>query len=243
MDELLNLIPKFFGDLEITYLDDTIYIGECLIIGLEIDDLSNYYIYVYSISKCNISGTHSLKLLDELLPMIPSIKYITLYDQSYIKIRKISISLAMIFMMSEGKTWYNKLGYYQNTYIEDKKNWDEINNMNFYDVIKISFTYSRSGKLYYSLDRIYHLMNSSFSDSEKKSLDFYLNFFINFIFEKWLVYYDDVITVSDAGRLIKERLKYDINDENLYLNYVIIILMSPLYKYDDGKLLKKILHS
>lgn len=69
-------------------------------------------IYIHNLNKCSTnSGTANLHLLENFARASGFIK-IELLDASHLDIcDSISVSLAFITILSEGQSWYNKLGY------------------------------------------------------------------------------------------------------------------------------------
>ncbi len=69
-------------------------------------------IYIHNLNKCSTnSGTANLQLLENYA-RASRIKKIELLDASHLNIcDSVSVSLAFITILTEGQSWYNKLGY------------------------------------------------------------------------------------------------------------------------------------
>jgi hypothetical protein len=64
------------------------------------------------LDKCGIQGSESIKMVEEALKTIPSIKEIKLTDASTISVCGQSIKMSCLKILSKGESWYNSLGYY-----------------------------------------------------------------------------------------------------------------------------------
>ena len=68
------------------------------------------------LEKCGITGSQSLKKVEELASIIPRIKSISLTDTSSIEKCGHMIDLALLKILTKGQSWYNSLKYKSSTY-------------------------------------------------------------------------------------------------------------------------------
>lgn len=77
-------------------------------------------IYVSSLHKCGFSGSEILKKIEKFARLLQHVNKITITDISTIKICGMSISLAMLKIITKGESWYNSLGYRSVDYDDEK---------------------------------------------------------------------------------------------------------------------------
>jgi hypothetical protein len=91
-------------------------------------------LYIHSLQKCSINGTETLKKLEELAKSISHINELGLLDasvieKSCIKDKETKIfhfSLRLLKILTNGRSWYNSLGYVSDNYEEELKHNTEI---------------------------------------------------------------------------------------------------------------------
>jgi hypothetical protein len=111
----------------------------CLIFYFE-NDLSD--LYIVSLAKCGPphdlrSGTMLLNMIDALAGLIPECKTITLQDESTVRRCSYVLDLAFLTIWLTGISWYNQLGYKQQSYEFDTKHNHKIRNMLIRDAVPI----------------------------------------------------------------------------------------------------------
>jgi len=100
---------------------------ECLTIHFLLDNIR-----IEKLSKCGEnSGTYLLSKIENLAKSMKNIQYITLLDTSEVKMYDCNIDLAILKILTEGKSWYNKLGYFSSDYENEKIHNAEYINMEF----------------------------------------------------------------------------------------------------------------
>jgi len=100
---------------------------ECLTIHFLLDNIR-----IEKLSKCGEnSGTYLLNKIEDLAKSMKNIQYITLLDTSEVKMYDCNIDLAILKILTEGKSWYNKLGYFSSDYENEKIHNAEYINMEF----------------------------------------------------------------------------------------------------------------
>lgn len=75
------------------------------------------YIYITSLNKCGITGSNSLKKVEEVAKLL--LKSIKLMDASTINKCGVELDLAIIKILTNGQSWYNSLGYYSDNYKDE----------------------------------------------------------------------------------------------------------------------------
>jgi hypothetical protein len=90
----------------------------CLDISFE-KDLSQ--IYINRLNKCgeNRTGSDLLRMVDQLVKLIPQCKAIELYDEAYTYKCGTGIKLSKLEILKTGQSWYNKHGYKQENYDDE----------------------------------------------------------------------------------------------------------------------------
>jgi hypothetical protein len=100
---------------------------ECLTIHFLLDNIR-----IEKLSKCGEnSGTYLLNKIEDLAKSMKHIHYITLLDTSEVKMYDCNIDLAILKILTEGESWYNKWGYFSNDYENEKIHNAEYINMEF----------------------------------------------------------------------------------------------------------------
>jgi hypothetical protein len=89
--------------------------------AITIDEEGPEELYVANLDKCGISGSETLKKIEEFARM-SGFKKITLSDMSTIFVCKQLIDLATLKILTKGESWYNSLGYKSINYDNEKKN-------------------------------------------------------------------------------------------------------------------------
>ena len=87
----------------------------CLSLTFEEDD-----IFISMLEKCGITGSQSLKKVEELATIMPNIKTISLTDASSIEKCNYIIDLALLKILTKGESWYNSLGYTINKNVSER---------------------------------------------------------------------------------------------------------------------------
>lgn len=110
----------------------------CLSLTFEEDN-----IFISMLAKCGITGSQSLRNVEELARIIPNIKSISLTDASSIEKCNYMIDLALLKILTKGQSWYNSLGYKSDGYDSEVANNSKFMNMDcktfFDEVFKKSF--------------------------------------------------------------------------------------------------------
>ena len=90
----------------------------CLDISFE-KDLSQ--LYIHRLNKCgeNRTGSDLLRMVDQLVNLIPQCKAIELYDEAYTYKCGTGIELSKLEILKTGQSWYNKHGYKQENYDDE----------------------------------------------------------------------------------------------------------------------------
>lgn len=96
----------------------------CLSLTFEEDN-----IFISMLEKCGITGSQSLRKVEELARIIPRIKSISLTDASSIEECSHMIDLALLKILTKGHSWYNSLGYKSSTYDIEVANNSKYMNM------------------------------------------------------------------------------------------------------------------
>jgi hypothetical protein len=76
-------------------------------------------LYIDNLYKCNISGSQVLNMLENFCRQSEITKIVLSDTSNIIFCNKIKISLAYIYLLATGQSWYNKLGYINEFYIEN----------------------------------------------------------------------------------------------------------------------------
>ena len=122
------------------------------------DDEGKRTLYIDKLYKCNLSGNQILERFDKFVEQLNkdgyNIKYITLTDASYIiwksRTSKITINLARLKIISNGLSWYNSRGYYQEKYNDEKLFWDLIRESSFGEFLNLDLIKYQRGNVVYS---------------------------------------------------------------------------------------------
>ncbi len=133
--EQIDIIRQIFSESEYVVVKQTdgsydieTYDDFCFTIKV-----GNDYIYISTLTKCNISGTEILKKIEKLAKYIPGITKITCLDGSVIMkkcgTKEKMLSLAYLKLLTKGQSWYNSLGYVSDNYEEELAHNAEIINM------------------------------------------------------------------------------------------------------------------
>ena len=149
----------------------------CLIFYFE-NDLSD--LYIVSLAKCGPihdlrSGTMLLNMIDALAGLIPECKTITLQDESTVRRCSYVLDLAFLTIWLTGISWYNQLGYKQQSYEFDTNHNHKIRNMLIRDAVPILLAssefmdgpyYPKFVKYKQKLDASLKLVNADLTVSE-----------------------------------------------------------------------------
>lgn len=108
-----------------------VFLDDCCLANILLYGGNNDNLHITQISKCeHVSGTVILDKIEEFARII-GVKKITLGDDSKIIVPEcnIKISLAVLYFLSHGMTWYNSKGYLADTHHEytNQISKDEIN--------------------------------------------------------------------------------------------------------------------
>ena len=232
-------------------------------INIEIED--NYYmldsilhfylgedfIYIDYLNKNNMyTGTEILIKFENLIKMFPNIKYIELEDGANIYFQdsngnKFTFSLSTIQIMSNGMSWYNKFGYYQAGFIQDRRRFLNIIDCNFlltFDNIRKNISNINNEKKDYLYNNLTKVHNILFVNTENKNL--LILRCLNYLFDN-LFTIDEFFTIRDVGNFIKNCKNIN-NNTLIYVIYIILIFMETIFQYrwdnqpDNGLLIKHI---
>jgi hypothetical protein len=90
----------------------------CLDISFE-KDLSQ--LYIHRLNKCGeiCTGSDLLRMVDQLVNLIPQCNAIELYDEAYTYKCGTGIELSKLEILKTGQSWYNKHGYKQDNYDDE----------------------------------------------------------------------------------------------------------------------------
>ena len=110
-------------------------LGPCLKLRFKSDNVE-----IDKLDKCGIQGSESIKMVEEALKQIPTVKKIKLTDASTISVCEESIKLSCLKILSKGESWYNSLGYYSSKNPEWEKEANaEITEKSFHQFLNDSF--------------------------------------------------------------------------------------------------------
>jgi len=243
--KIIEKIPEYFDDI-INYTKHNHLICIGCIVNFLVKFNGKYYIELKKINKNEkYSGSLILNTLEKLFLNFQEIKYITLKDTSEIYIRNskndiFQQSLSLIYIMSSGVTWFNKFGYYQETFGVDMIFYNKIIDRNFFDLIdsiiseKIILGNREINYLYIHLLPVYKLIviNQEIV-SKKVIIDTCINF-LKYHLPAFMI--DEYDTIKDIGFWLKNTK--DFNDDSiLYLKNIILSLFSMIVKFQwDGNL-------
>jgi hypothetical protein len=76
-------------------------------------------LYIDNLYKCDISGSQVLNMLENFCRQSGITKIVLSDTSNIIFCNKIKLSLAYIYLLATGQSWYNKLGYINEFYIEN----------------------------------------------------------------------------------------------------------------------------
>jgi hypothetical protein len=76
-------------------------------------------LYIDNLYKCDISGSQVLNMLENFCRQSGIFKIVLSDTSNIVFCNKIKISLAYIYLLATGQSWYNKLGYINEFYIEN----------------------------------------------------------------------------------------------------------------------------
>jgi len=144
---------------------------ECLTIKFLSDNIR-----IEKLSKCGEnSGTDLLSKIENLAKSMKNIQYITLLDTSEVKMYDYNIDLAILKILTKGKSWYNQLGYFSNDYENEKIYNAEYANMKFDKLISSCRntikTYFKITKRENIIENIELLENKIKNKNENKNID------------------------------------------------------------------------
>ena len=240
---------EYFPDDKITYYKNNFIVSDCLDFYLIHDKV--HFIYIEELSKSKYSGTEILNKMKELCLFFPEIIYIKLLDASRIlledsKGNPINYTLSTLFIMISGMSWYNKHGYYQETFQKDYINYMSIINKNFRD----SFQYiidnieqlneDNDGFFYSNLREVYELI---YNEDAEQDNTFCITKCIKFVLNNISSSINENSTISEVGKFIKDNK--DIDDNTLYFKYIILTIFETVFKYqweNENKYLIKLLY-
>jgi hypothetical protein len=216
------------------------------------------YIYITSLNKCGITGSNSLKKVEEVAKLLPNIKSINLMDASTINKCGVELDLAIIKILTKGQSWYNSLGYYSDNYkdeIDHNKNILDLSCKDFFESVFEKcfekFLVSNSKEIINNTLKMYgnRKILKKKIETEQKKLDDYDNF-IRDETEKYILHRDAIIQKGvdlypyPENMSIQEYFTYILSDictteKSQWLSDIIkYIDESKVLKYDNQ--LKKI---
>ena len=235
-----DTIKLFFNNVIIEKDEDDIYIikseGNCLEFFIEKDN----NIGIKQLNKCKLSGGEILERIELFANHINS-KYIYLDDKSTLKIGDVEINFAILYILSNGYSWYNKFGFYQTNYILEKKKWNRIREMTFRECKSLFLNaaymepnnYYMYGLEYYSLLSDVEITKSNYIES---IIDCY-----NYLLENL----EDLVDmkIKEASSLIFIAIKDKIYENNMqnFTNYIFYIsLLAYIIEYTRYPLYKSL---
>jgi NAD-dependent DNA ligase len=144
---------------------------ECLTIKFLSDNIR-----IEKLSKCGEnSGTDLLSKIENLAKSMKNIQYITLLDTSEVKMHDYNIDLAILKILTKGKSWYNQLGYFSSDSENEKIHNAEYVNMKFDKLISSCRntikTYFKITKRENIIENIELLENKIKKKNENKNID------------------------------------------------------------------------
>ena len=190
------------------------------------------HLFINSISRSEkLSGTEIMKKIEKI-----NVKSISLYDDSTLLLfdsnkEDFSCRLSILYILSNGQSWYNNLGYYQENFNRNKYN--KIINSNFYETLLSIKKFNYSFDELFDLKRIFKIINKR----KENDNDEVLRFCFNYIFSKQL---DRTATCKEVGLFLKLN-RYNKEDSSIYFIIIILSLFEHLFDYPrEIKLIKHI---
>ncbi len=251
MEKVLTLLPKYFPFSELR-LEGHEYLlydenDECFL-GFELD---KSHFFVKDLVKTKIySGKEVLSLIELLCKEIPEIKDIIIEsDSSSLILNGFKINLLILSILYKGETYYTSLGYFDETYFEDKEQWEIIRGLKFDEIISISFNdyinFSNDednpiGKynIYHVLKTYSEMNNLSITNDKsfKMVVDLHCLFIVNLWNELYPEYIFDTLEMKEIGIIIYNKLKYQCSNIEyklfqLILNYTSLVLPTSFEWY------------
>jgi hypothetical protein len=105
----------------------------CLTIRL-IYSMNKIRVIIDKLSTCSISGTQLLENLEYMIRnYIKEAETIDIVDESIIRWNSVNISLAYLFILVKGYSWYNSIGYIQSNFVEQQMEWNIIRNLSLFE--------------------------------------------------------------------------------------------------------------
>lgn len=90
------------------------------------------HIYIERLGRCELKGSETLNIIEQIAKQLENINYISLEDDSTLKIFapiNIWINLYIYKILTKGKSWYNSLGYYSDNYANELKDNEKFETM------------------------------------------------------------------------------------------------------------------
>lgn len=154
----LNYIGKkvfeFFDGSSTKFINDKYYIiyNTCQCLEFSIGPNSDIEkdiisLVVYSLDKCSLSGTTLLLNLENFIGSLNrdgfEIEYVILTDESHITWKSehysLKVNLSKLKIITNGQSWYNSMGYYQDNHEEEKRQNDITRNKTFQQILYLFF--------------------------------------------------------------------------------------------------------
>ena len=216
----------------------------CVKFKIDYERYEDITVNIKELNKCHYSGTETLDRLELLIRGLNNnIKYMYLDDQSYITYEDFNLNLGIMYILTNGMSWYNKLGFKQENYKEESNNWNIIryNTFNELDFTNIRFEDWNlfRGKNWY--DDGLQLYSDYVLDEEINVDNFIdvLNDAIIFIKEEFTTECDNKIT-NVVGLIFINIKNKTLLQEDVLKNYLFISLCSYLISYTRFPLIKMI---
>jgi len=244
--KIYKLIDIYFENVTNKQLNNNIFEiynnNLCVKFGIDDTTFDKLSIFITDLNKCGYSGTNTLERL-ELLSKNINIKFLCLEDQSSILCGEFMLDLATIYIFSKGQSWYNSLGYKQENYLEESRNWEIIrncmfNNLKFNEIDFELIQLKNKGWFTNPLDFIAYLLD--YSEINKDNCNEILEYSIDLI-KDCQELLDNTISVTVGIIYIKIKNKEICHDdEKLLIYYLYIYLCSFFIEYTRYPLIKYI---
>ena len=80
------------------------------------------HIYIEILEKCGINGSQTMHKIDQIALQLENVQYIRLEDESNFEVypgSNILVDLGIFKILTKGESWYNSLGYFSDTYLQE----------------------------------------------------------------------------------------------------------------------------
>ena len=194
-------------------------------------DFEKRYLYIITLNSTNMyNGTYIIHQLEEYIKdysLNDYIDNIKLLDDSMIIYfdslgNDFTCRFSILNILSDRKSWYNKLGYYQLNYNESLH--DKILKLNFHSIVKEFIENIYSFEELFNLNIIYKILNKIKSKTQTELVSFFINFILKNL-------PDENLTCNDVGIYLKQN-KRNSDDNFIYLSIAILDLIDYLFNYE-----------